>query len=96
MNETLHILLSFITGVALGAIFFIGLWLTVKKMVTSKAPGILMMISFFLRTGITLLGFYYVSFNNPELLIICLIGFILARIIVKRFTDSKNTTPHEA
>jgi F1F0 ATPase subunit 2 len=96
MNETLHILLSFITGVALGAIFFIGLWLTVKKIVKSKASGILMMISFFLRTGITLLGFYYVSSNNPELLIVCLIGFIVARVIVKRFNKSKNTTPYEA
>jgi F1F0 ATPase subunit 2 len=82
MNEILHVLLAFITGAALGVMFFLGLWLT--------------MISFLLRTGITLLGFYYVSFNNPELLLICLAGFILARIIVKRFTRSKNKIQYEA
>jgi F1F0 ATPase subunit 2 len=96
MNEILHVLLAFITGAALGVMFFLGLWLTIQKIATAKTPGLLMMISFLLRTGITLLGFYYVSFNNPELLLICLAGFILARIIVKRFTRSKNKIQYEA
>ncbi len=96
MNETLHVLLAFITGVALGGVFFMGLWLTVKKMVVSKTPAMLMIVSFILRTGITLVGFYYVSFNNPALSIICLFGFILARIIIKRFTKSKNNIQYGA
>ncbi|MBA3829316.1 MAG: ATP synthase subunit I [Taibaiella sp.] len=96
MNEMPHILLAFITGAALGALFFFGLWVTVKNMITSKMPAVLSTVSFFLRTGITLLGFYYVSFKKPELLIVCLIGFILARVVVKRFTRSKNTRTYEA
>ena len=96
MNEILHVLLAFIAGGALGAIFFAGLWLTVKKMVTSKVPAILMMVSFLLRTAITLIGFYYVSFKKPELVIVCLIGFIISRIIVKRLTRSKNKMQYEA
>jgi F1F0 ATPase subunit 2 len=96
MNYVLHILLAFVSGFTLGAFFFTGLWLTVKIMVASKTPALLMMVSFFIRTGITLLGFYYVSYNKPGLLVICVTGFILARIVNKRLTRSKNKLRYEA
>lgn len=93
MNETLLIILSFVAGIALGIIFFGGLWLTVKKIVTAKIPVLLMLGSFIVRVGIILFGFYFISSGNWQRLVSCLIGFIAAKFIVIYFTkaiDAKN------
>lgn len=89
MNEIMLILIVFICGIILGIIFFGGLWLTVKKGIASKTPGLLFVLSFFTRTGITLLGFYYLGANNPKNMAACLVGFVVARFIVKYYTKSE-------
>jgi len=86
MNENFYFIWAFIAGAALGILFFGGLWLTVKKTVTIKNPAILLLGSMLLRTGITLVGFYYISQGDWQRLLICLAGFIAARFIVIRFT----------
>ena len=88
MNETLFMILAFIGGLVLGVLFFGGLWLTVKKSVTSKIPALWVFGSFFLRIGITLIGFYYLSLGHWQRLLICVLGFVAARYIVIRFTKS--------
>ena len=40
MNETLSLVLALVAGVLLGAIFFGGLWWTVRKGVSSKQPAL--------------------------------------------------------
>lgn len=81
-------ILAFIAGMALGMFFFGGLWFTVKKAVTSKIPGIWFFISFFLRVGVVLIGFYYISQEGWQSLIICVIGFIIARFVVINLTKT--------
>lgn len=88
MNETLLLMAVFVAGIALGIIFFGGLWFTVKKMVTAKIPALWMLGSFIFRVGIVLLGFYLTGAGNLQRLIICLLGFIAARFIVIYFTRS--------
>lgn len=88
MNEVLYSLLVFIAGIVLGAFFFGGLWFTVKKSVTSKRPALWIFISFFLRTGITLIGFYYIAAGSWQRLLICLLGFVIARFSVVYSTRS--------
>jgi len=88
MNETLLMILAFIGGFLLGVLFFGGLWLTVKKLVTAKMPEIWFIGSFFLRIGITLIGFYFISLGNWQRLLICVLGFVAARFIVMHVTKS--------
>lgn len=88
MNETVLITLAFIAGIALGILFFGGLWFTVKKAVNAKIPALWILSSFFLRISITLVGFYFISSGNWQRLVTCLAGFIIARIIVIHFTKS--------
>jgi F1F0 ATPase subunit 2 len=88
MNETLLMILALFAGIALGIIFFGGLWFTVKKIVAAKMPALLVLGSFIVRVGIVLLGFYFVSSGNWQRLVICLIGFIAARFIVIHFTKA--------
>lgn len=88
MSEILYMILSFIAGMTLGMFFFGGLWFTVKKAITTKIPAIWFFISFFLRVGVVLIGFYYISPGGWQGLIFSLIGFIIARFIVTYLTKS--------
>ena len=88
MNEVSYMVLAFISGLALGALFFGGLWLTVKKAVTAKVPALWILSSFFIRIGITVAGFYFISSGNLKRLLICLAGFIVARFLVIHLTKS--------
>ncbi len=94
MNETTSIIIAFVAGIALGILFFAGLWFTVKKAVFAKTPALWIFISFILRISITLLGFYVVGADHWQHLLLCLLGFIVARFAVIHFTrslDSKQT-----
>jgi F1F0 ATPase subunit 2 len=104
MNETVSMILAFVAGIVLGVIFFGGLWLTVKKSMTSKLPALWVLGSFFLRISVTLLGFYFIAGGNWQRLLCCLFGFVIARFIVIHLTKSidekqmhiKKETAHEA
>ncbi len=85
MNDTALIIIAFIEGIALGIVFFGGLWLTVKKTLTVKVPWVLVLGSFIFRVAITLTGFYFIGSGNWQRLISCLIGFIAARFIIIHF-----------
>jgi F1F0 ATPase subunit 2 len=88
MSEPLCTILAFIAGLALGALFFGGLWLTVKKAVTSKIPAFWFFSSFLIRVSVTLSGFYYIAHGNWQRLLVCVFGFILARFIITYITKS--------
>ena len=89
MNDMLINIGVLFAGLALGTFFFGGLWFTVKKGMASKIPALWFVLSFFIRTGITLAGFYFCSQGNLQRLLICLFGFMIARILVKHFTKPK-------
>ena len=86
MNEILYMVLAFIEGLGLGTLFFGGLWLTMKKVLTSKMPGLLFSASFLIRTAITMIGFYYISLGHWQGLLVCVLGYIVARFLVMRIT----------
>jgi F1F0 ATPase subunit 2 len=86
MNETLTLLLAWLAGGSLGAIFFGGLWWTVRRGVSSPRPALWFFGSLLLRMSIALAGFYFVGRGHWERLVACLLGFIIARFIVMRLT----------
>ena len=86
----LYMVFALISGLILGLLFFGGLWLTVKKSVTSKSPALWISGSFIFRISITLIGFYYISLGNWQNLLICLVGFVAARYLVINLTKSNN------
>lgn len=87
MSEVLSFALALLVGIALGTMFFGGLWWTVKKGVASPRPALWFISSLLLRTGMTLAGFYFVSGADWKKMLACLIGFIIARMIINRLTD---------
>ena len=86
MSETLTLILTLFAGVLLGAIFFGGLWWTIRRIVSSKQPTLLFFFSLLLRMGITLAGFYFLARGDWRRVLACLVGFMLARILVTWLT----------
>lgn len=68
-----------IFGFGLGSAFFLSLWWVVFKGLTSKRPVLWFVGSFFIRIGLCLLGFYFITDGGWQSLVISLVGFILAR-----------------
>ena len=88
MNEALSLALAWVAGGILGAIFFGGLWWTVRKGVSSERPALWFVASVVLRSGIVLVGFYLVSSGDWRRLPACLVGFVMAQLVVTRLTRS--------
>ncbi len=84
MNEYARLTAQFAAGMLLGAFFFGGLWLTVKSALSSARPGLIFAVSLLLRTVVTLIGFYYVSGQCWQGVLVCMAGFMLARLVSVR------------
>ena len=96
MSKILNLVPALLSGLLLGAMFFGGLWWTVRKGVSSARPARWFFGSLLLRTSLTLAGFYVVSDGHWERLLICLVGFTMARPIVTQLTRfSGNSTRRE-
>src|ERR1039458_7406986 len=66
MNETLSLVPALLAGVLLGAIFFGGLWWTIRKGFASTRPALWFLGSMLLRTSIALAGFYFMARDHGE------------------------------
>lgn len=86
MMDSLSLAFALIAGMLLGAIFFGGLWWTVHTGVSAKHPVFWFFGSRLLRTGIVVLGFYFILGDSWQRLLAGLLGFTVARIIVIRLT----------
>ena len=86
MTDALRLVLALVTGLSLGAIFFGGLWWTVRKGFSSRRPALWFFGSLMLRTSVALAGFYFVARGHWESLLVCLLAFVMARVIVTRLT----------
>ena len=95
MNETqlLLLLLAAFAGGIIGIIFFGGLWWTVHKGMTSRYAAFWFTGSLILRVGVTLAGFYFIGRNDWKMMLACLFGFVVARVVVTRLTGSRFQHP---
>jgi len=94
MNNILILALALGAGLLFGGIFFGGLWWTVHNGVSSKRPALWFLGSRLLRMGLVLVGFYFVGQGDWQRLVACLIGFIIARLIVLRLTRTTVEQSH--
>jgi F1F0 ATPase subunit 2 len=86
LNEWLSLVPSLITGLALGAFYFGGLWLTVQQLPQARRPALLALGSLAGRLGVTLLVVYLVTGGHWAQIGVCLLGFFVMRIaLVQRW-----------
>ena len=93
MNEALTLMLAGLAGAALGAIFYGGLWWTVRRAVSAGYPALWFLVSGLLRVGIVLAGFYVVGGGQWPRLVAALVGFIVARLAVLWLTREDPKQP---
>jgi F1F0 ATPase subunit 2 len=83
MTESLSLLSAFAMGLLVGTLFFGGLLWTVRRGVRSQRPEVWFLGSMLARMSIALTGFYLVGGEHWERWLLCLVGFILTRLIVQ-------------
>ena len=88
MRETVPFILAFLVGVLAGAVFFGGLWWTIRKALPSNLAGVWFAGSFLVRTAIALVSFYAVGQGDWRRLVSSVAGFLVARLLVVRLTRS--------
>jgi F1F0 ATPase subunit 2 len=86
MTEAAWLVVALAAGLALGTVFFGGLWWTVARGLGSRFAALWFFASLLLRTGVVLCGFYLVGRDSWERLVVCLAGFLIARLIITRLT----------
>jgi len=89
MSELVQNMMVLIAGMLLGALFFGGLWWTVQKGLSARQPALWFGASMLVRTAVVLAGFYFVAGPDGKRLLVCLLGFIIARFVVIRLTAKR-------
>ncbi|MEP7703766.1 ATP synthase subunit I [Paraglaciecola sp. 25GB23A] len=91
-TDIFALFLALLAGVILGCAFFYSLWFTVQKGLQSNNPAFWFLGGVLLRMSSALLVFYWMSNNNMWRLIVCLIGFILGRLLITRYLAKKDNS----
>jgi F1F0 ATPase subunit 2 len=79
MNPT-ALLSRMLAGIALGGFFYLGLWLTVRSLITTRHPLLLTVASFWIRTLVVLASFLYLMQGHWQYALACVTGFVIGRM----------------
>jgi F1F0 ATPase subunit 2 len=83
-------------GILLGLFFYGGLWWTVRRVLTARQPGLLTIGSFFVRTVLTLAGFFWLTGGRLDRLGVSMVGFLAIRLLlIRRWGPSENRENRE-
>jgi len=85
----MSVALALIAGVVLGVLFYGGLWLTIKRLTTTRHPVLLTLFSFWGRTVGTIAGFLLAMNGQWQNALMCLAGFVIGRLVVSVLLRTK-------
>ncbi|MFW5855346.1 MAG: ATP synthase subunit I, partial [Thermodesulfobacteriota bacterium] len=63
---------------------FGGLWFTIHRLTRVRHPEVEFVLSFFLRTGISIAAFFFLSGGQWEKVLAALAGFLAVRLVMVR------------
>ncbi len=89
MSELLNLASALGAGIMLGAVFFGGLWWTIRRGISSGRVAFWFLGSMLLRTCIVLLGFHYFFGDDWKKMLLGLLGFVIARLVVMQITKAR-------
>jgi len=96
MTDAVNLAWAALAGVALGAMFFGGLFWSVRKVLTTRHPAVWMLASLLSRMCLVLAGFYVVCHADWSRWAACMAGFVLARVVVTRAAIRNRATRQTA
>jgi len=82
MPEPLRLVMALACGLLVGFTFYGGLWMTVRYAISSSRITFWFLTSLLVRTSVALGGFYLVARAGWQGILLCLLGFITARLVV--------------
>jgi F1F0 ATPase subunit 2 len=82
---SLSLAVSLTVGVTLGVLFYGGLWITIRRLMTTHHPIAVTLGSLSLRTVAVLAGLLFVTRGRWQNALGCLAGFVIGRIAVSRY-----------
>lgn len=85
---------ALLIGLLSGAIFFGGLWWTVRAGTARRNPAAWFPVSLLLRACLSIVGFYCVAADGWMALLLCMGGFLIARGAIFRLIRVASRTPH--
>jgi len=85
----MSIFLAFAAGILIGLVFYGGLWLTVRALMSSRHPVFLTLSSFWARTILAVAGFLVVANGRWQNVLACLAGFVSGRVLVSLFLNRR-------
>lgn len=95
MNSAFMLTATFFLGAILGAFYFGGLWLTIKRLPQSRQPTLLSLSSFAARSLVCIMGFYLIIESGIVALLFCLAGFVLTKItLISRLSPRSKMEAH--
>jgi F1F0 ATPase subunit 2 len=80
-TEVIHLFLALLAGVMLGAVYFGMLYYTVRLVVRSSSPRLLLTVSFVVRLLVVLGAFYALIDWGVAAMLAGLGGFVVARFL---------------
>jgi len=91
--STLALTSGLLAGLALGALYFGGLWWTVRRVPTWRRPERALLASFAIRALLVLPAFVALALQGPGPLVAALVGFLVARFAVQVRTAPRGGAP---
>ena len=76
--------LALAAGAAIGAFYFGGLWLTVRRVPGSRRPALLTFGSFALRAAVAVAAMVWIARAHWQLLLAAMAAFVAVRVAVTR------------
>jgi F1F0 ATPase subunit 2 len=80
--------LILLAGFGIGVVFYGGLWLTVRALPTSRHALLLVLASFWGRTGLAIGGLFLAMDGSWQRALICLVGFAIGRVVLARLVPA--------
>ncbi len=71
-----------LVGIIMGLFYYVALWWTVNRTVSTGMSHLWIVVSFFARSAIVVAGFYFILTAGWVYLVLALGGFLVARLIV--------------
>ena len=71
-----------VVGILLGLFYFGGLWWTLRRVMKSSRPGVLILLSFFVRTAVTLAVLFLMVRMHWALAVGSVVTMILTRVVL--------------
>ncbi|MHB9111826.1 MAG: N-ATPase subunit AtpR [Thermoleophilia bacterium] len=85
MTVLIDMILPIFAGLALGLLYFGGLWLTLRRLASAKQPAFLVLGSYLGRLALCLAGFVIIARTSGlQGILICTVAFITVRMIMVR------------